>query len=581
MSQPSPLEPTILGAVFRRWRLAAVFVMLAVALSLLYLALTPAKYQSTATVVLEDPRTDVISDGGFTGFDLAAYQAGQHDAANSRAAALQVRDALRSAHPDREFTLVDVEDSISVAAPVEGASVEMSFTDTDAEVAQDGAQALLEAYLDLRPRAGVESLEASIDLYRTLIGDVDEELLEINTDLAELNALEVDERLERAGQLTQLQAAQSDRIELKAALQAELVELDVQKQGTREDNGIALKVDATSFPAERVGSGAATILTLAIVLGGLLGTAVAYLLSVRRREFADKAQPEVVLGAPLIAEIANPAHERLRRLQFPVVDAAGSAVAEGFRFVSSAIATELTRPDTDRKSVGIAAPTTTPTTNLAVANIGLALASQGLEVLLVDADIRRGELTDLLCAEKASEVQGLSDVLVGSLTADRALRSVVLDSGDRLELLSAGTLAGPTAPACRPDTLRSMLTQLEDRFDVVLINVPALLHSADSSSVLGAVGNVVLLVDHGSSVDTLLDSAERIDVAGVDLFGYVYTNAPLSRDLQNYVKSSRFGGGGGSAGNGRIPGFGGRGRRDAADGDVTYTPAAAEDVSVS
>ncbi len=566
MSQPSPLEPTILGAIFRRWRLVAVFVMLAVALSLLYLATTDPKYQSTATVVLEDPRSSITSQGSFNGFDQEAYVAQQRNLAESRRVeALTVRD-LRQEFPDRSFVRKDVAENIVIDAPLGDAKLDLNFIDIDPEVAEFGATTLLAHFKDTRDLDNNDKLSILRDSSDELVAErlaLIEERNDVEGVLSDLRAsLGVNTR-ETASQIEDARQDEVDQLEKLAekadindritAINLELREVNaLTKANELPDRGIALEVAASETPAERLGSGAASIITLAVVLGSLLGTAVAYLLSVRRREFADKAQPEVVLGAPLITEIANPAHEKLRRLQFPVVDAPSSAVAEGYRFVAAAVATDLTADDALRGSVGVAASTTSANSNLAVANIGLALASQGLDVLLVDADVRRGELTEVLCADQAWDLDGLTDVLTGSVTADRALRSVMLDSGHRLDLLSAGTLAGPTAPACRPDTLRAMLTQLEDRFDVVLVNVPALLHSADSASVLGAVGSVVLLVDHGSSVDTLLDSAERIEVAHTNLLGYVYTNAPLSRGLAGYVKAN----GGGRSGKGSRSGRG-------------------------
>ena len=547
MSQPSPLEPTILGAILRRWRLVAVFVMLAIALALAYLALNETKYRATATVVLRDPRGSAETEAAFTGYDQEAYTNQQKNLVDNRSVDIGTLRSLITQFPERTFSLTAIEKNLVVDAPINEGRLDINFTDGDPAVAVAGAEAALAKFREIRPTDALQNLNVERDALNVDLANVEEDLQGHLENMAaaqtRYNAIigeSAQARQEQTEVLAEIAFHQEQALE--ARREASLIRDDLRDNrrlldaNDSGDRGIQHIVNPSTDEVERVGSGAVTLLTLAAVLGSLLGTAVAYLLSVRRREFADKAQPEVALDAPLIAEIVNPSHERIRRLQFPVVDAPHSAVTEGYRFVGSAIATNVTRDDTERRSVGVGAGTDDEDADLIVANIALALAGQGLSVLLVDADIRRGELTRVLCADKAWSVHGLTDVLAGTLSAQDALKTVEINADRHLKLLSAGTQAGVDAPACRPDTLRAMLVGLERSYDVVLVNVPPILRSADAASVLGAIGSLVVLVDHGSSVDDLLDIGERIDVADTDLIGYVYTNAPMSRAALRSIK---------------------------------------------
>jgi Mrp family chromosome partitioning ATPase len=96
-------------------------------------------------------------------------------------------------------------------------------------------------------------------------------------------------------------------------------------------------------------------------------------------------------------------------------------------------------------------------------NLALSAARQGRRVVAVDANLRRPAVAARLGV--AAE-PGLTDVLAGDCTLEAALK------GTELAGLTALPAGSPTALLACPETLRSLLRQLGEAFDLVLLDGP-------------------------------------------------------------------------------------------------------------
>jgi capsular exopolysaccharide synthesis family protein len=129
------------------------------------------------------------------------------------------------------------------------------------------------------------------------------------------------------------------------------------------------------------------------------------------------------------------------------------------------------------------------------ANVALILARVGVRVALVEADLRRPRLTDYLGLPPGL---GLSEVLTGHATLDRALRRW---GGEELPLwvLTSGALpASPNELLCSDQMLDTLVT-LSERVDVVLIDTPALLTVSDAAILAKLTDGAVVVVRAGKT----------------------------------------------------------------------------------
>jgi len=70
--------------------------------------------------------------------------------------------------------------------------------------------------------------------------------------------------------------------------------------------------------------------------------------------------------------------------------------------------------------------------------------------------------------------------------------------------------------------LRAVFRELENTFDVVLINAPPFLPSADAAHLASAAGSAVVVVPDGASVTEYEEVVRRLELAAATPIGYVY-----------------------------------------------------------
>jgi Mrp family chromosome partitioning ATPase len=76
----------------------------------------------------------------------------------------------------------------------------------------------------------------------------------------------------------------------------------------------------------------------------------------------------------------------------------------------------------------------------------------------------------------------------------------------------------------QPDRVAVLFGQLADRYDVVVVDAPALLDVAGGSAFLAAADSVVVVVRDRTNVNDLDLARDRLDLLGVAPVGYVYNH---------------------------------------------------------
>jgi Mrp family chromosome partitioning ATPase len=79
-----------------------------------------------------------------------------------------------------------------------------------------------------------------------------------------------------------------------------------------------------------------------------------------------------------------------------------------------------------------------------------------------------------------------------------------------------------------------LLHEIRRKYDLVLIDTPPLLQVAYTTTLLQAATQAVVIVPHRSSITLAKEVAERLEMVGTSLAGYIYNAAPLRRDLPSH-----------------------------------------------
>jgi len=161
-------------------------------------------------------------------------------------------------------------------------------------------------------------------------------------------------------------------------------------------------------------------------------------------------------------------------------------------------------------------------TALQIAN---AASQENRKILLIDADVRTRHLSELFdFAQVTPEPNGHGLPVPGGErvgSKEYIYRLVSTDSG---MVLPVAPSTDPWQPAgsYRAVDVRDAVRSIGELFDLVLIDMPALLASSTALGVAGQADGVVLVISHGVSLSQLRDVHERLAFVKTPLIGYIY-----------------------------------------------------------
>ena len=127
-------------------------------------------------------------------------------------------------------------------------------------------------------------------------------------------------------------------------------------------------------------------------------------------------------------------------------------------------------------------------------NLAIAYGRAGRDVVLVDADLRRPTAAQGLGA--ATEV-GVTNLLALEGELDGALQQVAAGDAE-IAVLPSGPVPPNPSEMLESDAFRELLSELRDRYDVVLIDGPPVLPVAEASTLAALADGVLLVVGLGT-----------------------------------------------------------------------------------
>ncbi len=260
---------------------------------------------------------------------------------------------------------------------------------------------------------------------------------------------------------------------------------------------------------------------LNLVLGFLLGLAVGFGAAVLRSVLDTRIRTvediEQLTEAPIIGRIA--ADPQANKKPLIVHLDPKSPRAEAFRVLRTNMqfftADEGPNIFVMSSSASGEGKTTTAT------NLAVAMAETGLEVALVDGDLRKPRVAQCMNIEGAV---GLTDVLIG-----RAEVSDVLQRWGRSQLyvLPAGKIPPNPAELLGSEAMEHTLSVLAAHVDVVIVDAPPLLAVTDAAVMGKMTDGVIMVAAAGSTTKQGLATATAsLETAGVALRGVVATMLP-------------------------------------------------------
>ncbi len=380
----------------------------------------------------------------------------------------------------------------------------------------------------------IDSLEAERTAISDEIAQLDQRLSELESERQTVAALPATDPT-KATQLSAIDAdrsiAQTNRQQLivsQRSAEADLRELRTDLN-TRAPS--AELISPARLPEAVQGLSRNMLLTAGTLLGLTLGVAAAFILARLDRRARNQSDIESALGQRVLSSIpsfgfgfADSKGEAALVMMDTSHSAKATRAAEAFRRLRTSVGFLANTGDSQTFLLSSAFPGEGKST--VCANLGLAFAQGGKQTVIVSADLRRPTLERLFGIEAEA---GLSQWLGGD---DDVELLVDLPQHEGLYMVPAGPPAMNSSELLGSDRFDVLIKELEGTFDVVLVDSPPVLATADTGAASKHVDGVVIVVDsRRTETDQLAQVRADLDRAGSTLLGAVLNRERQRRAL--------------------------------------------------
>ena len=312
----------------------------------------------------------------------------------------------------------------------------------------------------------------------------------------------------------------SERVRsLYNALLGQLLKIDVLDRSSKNVTVLeyALVEDDPVYPQKIKG------LLIAAFAGLGLGLALAF--------FIEYIDDSIKLAEEVERELQLPFLGMIPAAQWSVNDLVAhridklkqqGGVAEAYRVVRSAVIFSMPREKLRSILLSSAVPREGKTTTCVNLSIGFAQIEE--RTLLVDADLRRGEIHKYFGLQRG---KGLTEVLTGELMPDQVIQHTNVP---RLDVITCG--AYPTNPAelLLGPRLKDFLDWAHKSYDRIVFDCPPIMGIADSAILGAAVDGMLFIIWAGRTSRRYVRVAKlTADSRGAKIFGFVLNNLEPGR----------------------------------------------------
>lgn len=163
------------------------------------------------------------------------------------------------------------------------------------------------------------------------------------------------------------------------------------------------------------------------------------------------------------------------------------------------------------------------------ANLALAIAGSGKNVLIIDCDLRKPALHKIF---QISNAKGLSNVL----QENSNIEEVVHNISENLDILTAGNIERNASEILSSQNMSNFLKKIENKYDKIIIDAPALLSVTDAQVLSTKVNGVIFVIaSEQSSIESIKKSRDLLNLVNSNIIGVVLNkNTNKAEGLNGY-----------------------------------------------
>jgi len=312
--------------------------------------------------------------------------------------------------------------------------------------------------------------------------------------------------------------------ELYTALLNNIQELQFAKAG---DVGSYDLVDRASPATDPIGPKPAMQISMFAFLGLLVGTGLAKLKRMLWSGVKDHRLIESKLGLPVVVTIphsdgqdrhAKAMSKHQEGIHLLAVGEPDELATESLRSLRTML--NFAMKDAADNVVVITGPAPGIGKSFVAANFAALMAQSGARVLLVDGDLRKGNLHHYFGLK--SRRNGFGDVLTKRATLGAVIQKTAIPD---LDLLTTGLLPPNPSELLMSEQFQKFLTAARGAYQFVVLDAPPVLAVTDATIMGTKAGTVLLVAKFGRHpIDEIRACQKVLDTAGVRILGCVFND---------------------------------------------------------
>ena len=274
------------------------------------------------------------------------------------------------------------------------------------------------------------------------------------------------------------------------------------------------------------------------MIGGLAGFVLAgvllFLLFLLNRKITDTKDLTDNYTLPILASVQRQKGENPDPGAFILNEKSSMEALESYAKLRMNLLYTLVGKDS--KSVAVVSAISGEGKSTITANLAISVAMSGKKVLLIDADLRRACQQEMFYYDR--HLNGLSEVLAGICSWQDAL---INTSFENMQILPAGRQPPNPSELLESETMKNLLQEIEQNYDLVLLDVPPINIVSDPLALSDRVAGSIFVVrqnysDHREIRKALVAS----EMTGMELLGFVFYGEKLKQSgyyNRKYYKS--------------------------------------------
>ncbi|KLN56731.1 polysaccharide biosynthesis tyrosine autokinase [Variovorax paradoxus] len=342
----------------------------------------------------------------------------------------------------------------------------------------------------------------------------------------------VDSRIRKMPLLQQNTVQMQRDIKVNTDLYVSLLNSSLQMRLAKEGKvGNVRLLDDAILPEEPVWPKRPLIIALALLLGLAAGVVLAIVKNSLFGGIRNPSEIEMHTGLNVYSSIPLSAAQRMidknienraPGMHVLALQQSEDPAVESLRSLRTALQFAMLEAPNNRLLISGATPGVGKT--FVSVNFAAITAASGKKVLLIDADLRKGRVNQFFSLSRSS---GLSELIAGTLSFEKAIRSSILPN---LDVITTGVLPPNPAELLMSDSFSQILEKLSPDYDLVIIDTAPVLVAADTASVAPLAGSLLLVARaEKTHLGELNESVRRLAHAGCSANGVILNAMDLSR----------------------------------------------------